>query len=74
MIKQWGIEFKPARKWFFPPVILGLIIMAIAVACAPGASRDADVEQAMRVRTMVLTANPVVPVLRGFGEILPGQT
>ena len=67
------MTLKPGRWWFFPPVLLGLLIMAITVALAPGASREPATERALPVRVMMVNEMSVEPRLRGFGEVRPRQ-
>ena len=68
------MRLKPQRWWFFPPLMLGVLVMAIAVIIAPGADHETKPDRAIPVRVMSVSAVPIQPKLRGFGEVKPRQS
>jgi RND family efflux transporter MFP subunit len=64
----------PARWMFFPPLVLGLLVLLIAVAVSPGAERTTAGPQPVPVRAIHVEAAPFLPVLTGFGEARPARS
>ena len=64
-------KLQPTRWWFFPPVALGLLVLALTVALSSGIERDEGPPAPLPVRVMLIEPQSVTPTLKGFGEIRP---
>lgn len=63
-------ELQPARWWFFPPLLVGVLVLVATLIAAPGAQRSSQAELATPVRVMIVNSeSPFTPKLTGFGEI-----
>lgn len=65
---------QPLPRWFFPPIVLGALILAITVALTPGARRLDEAPPPIPVRVQVIQSKPYAPRLVGFGEVQPELT
>jgi multidrug efflux pump subunit AcrA (membrane-fusion protein) len=62
------------KRWFFPPLLLGLVITALAVVLAPGVERLEESDRALPVRVQLITSADVQPRHTGFGEVAAKHT
>lgn len=62
------------RRWFFIPVVMGLIVLVTVVLLAPGPPRGPADRPVPLVRVTTVEPAAVTPTLTGYGEIRAEQT
>jgi RND family efflux transporter MFP subunit len=66
-------EKGPRKWWFVPPALIGALVLVLAVALAPGASRNDDEKPPLPVRVMLIASGTVEPKLKAYGVVQPRQ-
>ncbi|MEX2488702.1 MAG: efflux RND transporter periplasmic adaptor subunit [Pseudomonadales bacterium] len=67
-------HLQPRPLWFFPPVILGVIIFLVSNLLAPGVQRTDAEPLPVPVRLLSIERMSITPWLTGYGEVRPNKT